>query len=153
MSQISIAPLELLKIINYSLTKCFFEASTQDAKKMFRLLKGKQDVKGLNIKNEQGDFVESFLELDISGFEGKINFKAFKEALTSVLMHTSDRIKNENDLNVMHDEESHDLLFNIPGVVSNQDKTNVLLLGADQKQQGKLIIKMHFVDPSQYISS
>lgn len=143
-------PKQLLQVANHSLTKCFFEEPRSHAKKLFKTLSKGLETDLVKLNTEQGNTIVCFLQLEKSGFVGKITFDAFLSALASTLQHTADKLNQDADLNILQDEVKGDMIFHIPGVVKMDDQANVMVIGIENKGPGILIYKLHFLDPSQY---
>ena len=51
---------------------------------------------------------------------------------------------------VMSDDSGRQLMFNIPAISNIDGDFNALLLGADLRRNGELILQLMFIDPEQY---
>ena len=100
----------------------------------------------------KGD-VACMLALDHSEYVGKLNFSAFREILAAHLHLIGEKLKNEENLNIFTNEETGDLLFNIPGIIQRDDEINVLVTGTEQRRAGELTIKLMFLDPANFMST
>lgn len=149
-STIKMTPKQLLQVANHSLTKCFFEDSRSDAKKLFKILNNGGEIDLVKINTEQGNTIVCFLQLEQNDFVGKLKFDTFTSALASTLQHTADKLNQDADLNILQDEFKGDMIFHIPGVVKMDDQMNVMVIGLESKARGILVYKLHFLDPSQY---
>jgi len=150
MNKIQLEPREILKIINFSLAERFFrDAKKERPEKLFALLCDDKKPWIIDIKDDDEDKVNCLLELDKSGYQGELDYASFQSGLASTLHHVSDVLTKGTDINLMQDAENGDLLFNIPGVVKNDNQVNLMVLGVSTREVGKLTVRIHFLDPEQ----
>jgi len=51
---------------------------------------------------------------------------------------------------VMSDDSGRQLMFNIPAISNLDGDFNALVLGADLRRSGELVLQLMFIDPEQY---
>jgi len=148
-NQISIEPQTLLAAILENLNIQFFADSRDEAKLLFKAIQGDDIVPFMHMAVRSGGEVHCNLTLDSSAYVGKLNFGKFRKILASMMMGISQRLENKEELNILNSDEG-DLLYNIPGIVQDEDGLNILVCGLSQGLPGRASINLMFLDPTQY---
>lgn len=149
----SMEPKQLLSLVAQVLHQCFFEANRDQAKQIFNEAdKGKQ-APLFNIKMDNGQELQGNLVLDKSEFIGKFNYSGFRSALGVMIGRIVEKLKKEEDLNIMTSQDGREILFNIPGFVETDGNTNIMVMGSTQNQPGIILVKLMFLDPTQFVKS
>lgn len=147
---VSLQPEQLLSLATQALYKCFFEAQRDQSRQIFKEVdKGKQSPL-FNMKIANGQEIEGHLLLDKTEFVGKFNYSAFRSALGVMVKRIADKLEKKEDLNIFNSEETGEILFHIPGFVESEGQLNVLVLGAVQQVPGVILLKLMFLDPTQF---
>lgn len=147
---INVKPETLLAAIHEHVSALFFAATKSDAKQAYNDLRAGKHLPLLEISSPEHGDVIGVLALDFSEFAGKLNFRAFRDALASQLNRIAEKLRNEDDLNILSSEETGAMLFHIPGLVQVDDQINVLVTGIEQSKAGEIMIKLMFIDPDNY---
>lgn len=147
--QISLNPETLLSAILENLNMQFFAESRQESKLLFRDLQNGEQTPFMHINATKSGEIYCNLALDHSAYVGQLNFSRFRKILATMMMEISHRLEHKEDMNVLSAGEG-DMLFNIPGLVREDGATNVLVCGLRQLTPGKAVVRLLFLDPSQY---
>lgn len=147
---INVKPETILAAVHQHVSALFFSSTKTDAKQAYNDLRSGKHLPLLEISSGDLGSVVGVLALDCSEFVGKLNFSTFRDALASHLNRIAEKLKNEEDLNILSSEETGSMLFHIPGLVHVDDQSNVLVTAIEQSKAGELIIKLMFIDPDNY---
>jgi hypothetical protein len=150
--QIDLDPTLFLGALLENLNSHFFANSRDESKQLYMSLAGQKAVPFMHVNAAESGEIFCDLALDNSQYVGKLNYGQFRKCL-AVMMHSiSNRIEAKQDLNVMNSENG-DILFNVPGIVQSDSTVNVLVSGISQAGPGKIVIRLMFLEPSQYITA
>ena len=149
--EIEVQPQQLLVAIREHLTNAFFRQPKTDAKKLFMQISRGEHIPFLEISSSDKGDVTGNLALDFSEYIGKLNFSAFRDILGAHLKLVSEKLENEENLNIFTNEQTGDILFNIPGILERDQAVNILVTGVEQRKAGELTIKIMFLDPANFI--
>lgn len=144
---------QLLTAIINLLHRNIVDANRTQAKQIYTSLMAKRIVALVRLKMEDGNILDTELEMDTSDFVGDIKFSQFKQALTSWMANAIDQVKSEAPLTTMTNQVRGEVLFDCPGPVVQDGQLNVLFTSFFQPASGRLRIKLIFVDPSQFVVS
>jgi len=148
--EIQLQPQQILAAIHEHLVNTFFRQAKTDAKKAFTQLSSGESIPFIEISSESQGDVACMLALDHSEYIGKLNFSAFRDILGAHLHLVGEKLKSEENLNIFTNEQTGDMLFNIPGILQRDDAINVLVTGIEQRKAGELTIRMMFLDPANF---
>ncbi len=147
--EIEIQPVDLLTGIHNTLKQRFFDATRNDAKKLYRDIESGREVPLMEIGVEGKGEVACNLTLDHSQFVGKLNFSYFLKILDSHQQHIASKLSNKEDLNIFT-SDSRGMIFHIPGIVDSGDKPNILVTGTHQEKPGTMTIRLMFLDSTHF---
>lgn len=148
----ALEPEKLITIAVNLLHSAFIDSSRDDAKRLFLEVKGGNTAHLVRIKMEDDSELGVDLALDYSEYLGKLNYAAFKNVLQAMLVRIAKQVQGDDKLNVFTDTESGNILFNLPGVMQDDEHLNMLVLGAERSVPGAVTLKLQFLDVSQFIS-
>ncbi len=147
--------IDVVKIVDVAakiLTPVFLNGPRDRAKQTFKKLKQGNSVE-LGTVN-MGPFKNApfRLTLDYSEFKGPgFGFDSFSAALTSMLRHTESAFREKKDLNaLMNEDQSELVLAALPGIVQHEGQTNVMMMNFSFSQTPDIVLKLMFVEPSQF---
>ena len=149
--EVEVQPRQILAAVHQHLTITFFQQEKTVAKRAYSDISSGTTIPFLEISAAEKGEINCSLALDHSEFVGKLNFSAFRDILGAHLQLIAAKLQNEEDLNLFTNEQTGDLLFNIPGILQRDDTVNVLVTGIEQRKPGELIVKLMFLDPANYI--
>jgi len=133
----------------------FIKQKPVDAKKLFKELKQGGAIKGGQLKSEKtGAVIPIKLELDRSHYRGQFNYPNFEIAIKALLQKFETEVRKDKELkelNTLSNQETGEILFNIPSGVQINEHTNVLMMSV-KAQQDSLIVRLIFMDPEQFTS-
>jgi len=148
--QLNLDPAEVLAVMHNNLNAQFFAGPRDEAKQLFNAIADSKMVPFMRIANKELGEVICHLSLDHSKFNGKLNFGTFRKSLATLLKRIAEKIEEDQPLNLLTSAEG-DTLFNIPGVLENENQDiNVLVSGLRQYAAGQLTIRLMFLDPDDY---
>ena len=147
---VSIKHDELLYIATQSLFNHFFQVAREQSKLRFTEINRGNRPSLRKLKTNLGKQIEVMLALDSREFRGRINYSAFRMALARLLQEADIRLREKENLNVYTNPETDEQLFNIPGFVEQKGNLNAMLLVTENPRPGVLLLKLKFVDASNY---
>ena len=139
-----------LTVIHNNYKRLFLDSSETDAEEGYRKLMDDQTVPIVEISAPDQGEVTCDLALDHSQFLGTLNFSRFRNALIAHLSQISDTLKSEDELNVLTNEDTGDIVYYVPGIVEEDGTINVLVTGVEQRTAGELTVRLMFLDPQQF---
>ena len=128
----------------------FIKAPRAQARRHFARIHGGGALDLGKMSTGDGGEVMFRLALDHSEFRGKIGFPAFRSALHQLLGRLAERVRLRLDIPVYSSEQTGELLFNVPAVVTEEGRTNMLMLGVGSPQQGVTTLKLQYLNPEQF---
>ena len=128
----------------------FIAASRAQAKRHFARVHGGAVLELARLRLEDGSELLFRVALDHSEFRGKLGFTAFRKALMQLLAKLSERIRFKEQLKVYSNAETGSLLLNLPAILSEDGRTNVMMLGVDKPEPGAVTLRLQFLDPEQF---
>lgn len=149
--QIEIQPQQILAAVHQHLANSFFGQPKTEAKQLFKRISNGESVPFMEISSDDKGDVVCAIGLDHSEYVGKLNFSAFRDVLASHLRNVGEILGKKEDLNVFSNEQTGDILFNIPGMVARDGDINVLVTGIEQRKAGELTVKLMFLDPDNFV--
>ena len=150
--QIDLDPALFLGALLENLNNHFFANTRDESKRLYMSLAAQKTVPFMHVNAAESGEIYCDLALDNSEYVGKLNYGQFRKCL-AVMMHSiSNRLEAKQDLNVMNSENG-DILFNVPGIVQSDSTLNVLVSGISQAGPGKIVIRLMFLEPNQYVAA
>lgn len=143
---------KFLKIALNLLHRQFIAGGRTEAKQLYRRLLEGDTTHITTVEMEDRSRVPYGLAMDCSEFEGKLNYGAFRASLVTLLGNISRVLEEGREVTVFNrDQRPDSLLFGITGVTMEQDKPNVLVLGADVGgRKPAVILRLMYLDPRQF---
>ena len=139
---------ELLAAIHSNMNQRILQASKSVAEDLYVKLAAGKALPFMEISSPDLGDVSCDLALDHTQFVGKLNFSHFRNALALHMQQIAATLANKEDLSVFTSEESDDIIFYLPGVIEDGGTMNVLVTGVEQRVDGKMTIRLMFLDPS-----
>ena len=140
---------DLLSALNRNLDVHFFLSERTVSKQRFQALKDGELLPIMKLGFSDNSELQCNLHLDHSQYVGKLNFGGFRKNLAMMMHAIRNRLDAGADLNVMRDS-SGQVLFNIPGIVKQDDTVNILVCGLAQTNAAEARINLMFLDPEAY---
>jgi len=151
--EVSLPPKLLLAAVNQNLDHHFFGESRESAKLMYQAILKDEPCPFMRIDTGEAGEVYCELSLDTSLYVGKLNFGKFRKSLAMMMVGIKERIAADAPLNAMSSDNG-DILFNIPGIVKDQNgQFNVLVTSFRQLGPGLSTVRLMFLDPDQYAAA
>ncbi len=145
--------INLAEMVNLAakLLHTLFQAAPKDkAKPIFKEIKHGKTVALGSVTLQEKLTSNLTLALDYSEFRGPgFNFDVFKTALEGILRQISHAFQTRGELNVMNSDDGT-VLIHLPGAVQQGDQLNVLVLAFEFGDIHNVVVKLMFIDPSQY---
>ncbi|MEX1667691.1 hypothetical protein AB4876_02135 [Zhongshania guokunii] len=126
------------------------DAGRTEAKRYFRELEAGRELILSDMAMPDKSKLRIKLQLLPQEFRGNLNFSAFKEHLLFLTAELAKVVKAQSEPIVMSDDSGGQLLFNIPALTYIDGVLNALVLGADLRRSGELVLQLMFIDPDQY---
>jgi len=146
--EVSLPPKLLLAAVNQNLDHHFFGESRESAKLMYQAILKDEPCPFMRIDTGEAGEVYCELSLDTSLYVGKLNF-----GKSMMMVGIKERIAADAPLNAMSSDNG-DILFNIPGIVKDQNgQFNVLVTSFRQLGPGLSTVRLMFLDPDQYAAA
>lgn len=145
---------QLLPLTLQSLDRLFLRSQKEKAKKLFKeIADGKViDLGSLTFEDKRLEPIKLRLALDHSEFVGLLTFHLFKVALQQTLQSIAVKLEKKQDLNIFESNDSEEIIFLTPGIIQQDEKINVMVVGVKPSLQAALI-KLQFLDPEQFRKS
>lgn len=146
---------KFLLIATNLLHQQFITAPRTEAKRVFRELAESRVVQIPTVRMEDNSTVAFRLEMDHSEFDGKLNFGAFRASLSVLLTNLSRSLQEQRQVTVFNmQQRAQSVLFGVTGVTVEQEKPNVLVLGADTSgPPGNVLLRLMYLDHRQFVAS
>jgi hypothetical protein len=141
----------LLMAINL-LHKAFIESARTDAKNVYKDISAGKAIHLTTVKMEDDSTVRFNLSMDHSEFRGKLNYGAFRASLATLIANITEALREEKEFPVFNaDESDGNMIFGITAVTVEEEKPNVMVLGADVGGQGAAtMLRLMYLDPEQF---
>lgn len=150
---ISIDSRKLFNLAANLISAGFYKQKPEEAKKLFKTLKQGNLVKAGELKSENNNMIIPVkLALDYSEFSGQFNYPNFDTCLKALLQRfqTFGRQDKElKELRTLTNEETGEVIFNLPGLVQIGEDVN-MLMAAVLPQEDHLVVRLLFIDPTQF---
>ncbi len=146
---------KFLLIATNLLHRQFIAAPRTEAKRVFREVAEGRRVPMTTVRMEDNSTVAFRLELDHSEFDGKLNFGAFRASLTALITNLSRSLEEKRPVTVFNmQQRAQAVLFGVTGVTVEQEKPNVIVLGADTSgPPGNVLLRLMYLDHRQFVAS
>lgn len=128
----------------------FIRASRAQAKRHYARVHGGAVLELAKLRLGDGSDLLFRVALDQSEFRGKLDFATFRKALMQLLAKLQDRIRFKGELNIYRNEQSGAMLLNLPSILTEDGRTNVMMLGVDPPEPGVVTLRLQFLDPEQF---
>ncbi|CAH0990525.1 hypothetical protein SIN8267_00617 [Sinobacterium norvegicum] len=145
----SLTPEKLLALGNNLIYKAFLEASRVQAKRLYAgLLEGKTAFI-VTVKMEDGTELKVDVKMYREHYQGKLNFSIFKKQLELLVARIDQRLKSAapDRVNMRSDSEGANHLFNIPAMMQDGERLNILMLGMSTQAPGRILYSLNYLDP------
>lgn len=141
----------LLIAINL-LHRQFLGTPRTQAKQVYREIEKGRSLGMTTVRMEDESTVRFSVMLDHSEFQGHLNFGAFRASVSTLLGNLARTLKDKKDVTVFSvGGDSNSVLFGVSGVTVEDNRTNVMLLGADTGEQpGAMILRLVYLNPDQF---
>ena len=155
------------KYLNYKITpgmfmtmatnvlyKTLLEASRTDAKRLFNAVVDGKQTALMSVLMDDETEVRFDLGLDHSEFRGeRINFKAFRASLQGLVAALGDTVRAEQEVPVFTEKTDGSILFGVTGLTQDEGQLNVMMLGANMRSPGRVLLKLQYLDPAQFVQN
>ena len=129
------------------------DAGRTEAKRYFRELEAGRELILSDMTMPDKSTLRVKLQLLPQEFRGNLNFSAYREQLLFLTAELAKVVNAKTEPLVMSDDDGSQLLFNIPALTYIDGVLNALVLGADLRRPGALVLQLMFIDPEQYRSA
>jgi len=146
---------QILHVAASILQTGFLTGPKAHARQKFKKLKQGKSIKVATLNVGQLKDAPFKLQLDYSEYTGPgFGFDSFIAALESMLRQTETAFKQEKDLNMLTDKNQREVvLAALPGIVRREEQVNVMLMSFSFSQTPDIVLKLMFVEPSQFKSA
>ena len=146
-----LSPASFLTIATNVLYKTLLEASRTTSKTIFKAVREGRKVALLDVRLDDETNLRFDLALDHSEFRGdRLNFAAFRNSVTMLVGTLSESLKKEAEVSVFTEQTDGSMLFGVPGVTRHKEHVNVLMLGANLRGPGSVLLKLQYIEPDQF---
>jgi hypothetical protein len=150
--QVSLQPKLLLAAVNENLNRHFYAESRDAAKNLYNTICDEASAPFMRIDTGESGEILCDLALDTSLYVGKLNFGKFRKALAMMMLGIKERIENDQPLNAMS-SDSGEVLFNIPGIITEDNQMNVMVCSFKQMGPGLSTVRLMYLDPDRYTAA
>ena len=147
--QVSLNPTLLLDAVSENLNRHFFADARDSSKTLYKAICAGKPAPFMRIDTGEAGEVFCELSLDSSLYVGKLNFGKFRKTLAMMMLGIKTRIENDQPLNAMT-SQGGEIMFNIPGIVNEENQTNIMVCSFTPMGPGLSTVKLMFLDPDQY---
>jgi hypothetical protein len=132
----------------------FLKQNATDAKKLFKELKQGKAIKGGQLKSEKsGQVIPIKLQLDRKEFRGQLNFPNFDVSVRALLKIFDTEARKDKELKTLStltNQETGEILFNMPSGLKIDDDINVLMM-AVKPENDCIIVRLTFMEPKPFL--
>ncbi|MGB2533471.1 MAG: hypothetical protein ACPH95_06415, partial [Porticoccaceae bacterium] len=111
-------------------------------------------IKGGQLKSEKsGEVIPIKLQLDRKDFRGQFNFPNFDVSVRALLQKFDTEARKDKELKTLRtltNQETGEVLFNLPSGLSIDNNINVLMM-AVHPQNDCIIVKLIFMEPEPFL--
>lgn len=150
--EVSLNPKSLLSAVLDNLNMHFFSGTRDQAKQFYKVLCDDHPAPFMKIDMGENGEVFCELSLDQSLYVGKLNFGKFRKNLAMMMHAIKERIDQEASLTAMT-SNTGEILFNIPGVVKEDNQINIMVCSFRQLGAGLATVRLLFLDPDKYAAA
>ena len=150
--EVSLNPKLLLAAVNENLNRHFYAESRDAAKSLYNAISEGAPAPFMRIDTGEAGEVFCELALDSTLYVGKLNFGKFRKALAMMLLGVKTSIENDKPLNAMN-SDTGEILFNIPGIVREDDQMNVMVCSFKPMGPGLSTVRLMYLDPDKYAAA
>jgi hypothetical protein len=151
---VSIDPRRLFNLGANLIAAGFIKQNTTEAKKLFKELKQGDAIKGGQLKSEKtGEVIPIKLQLDRREFRGQCNYPNFDVSVRALLQKFETEVRKDKELKTLRtltNQDTGEVLFNIPSGLSIDDNINVLMM-AVHPQSDCMVVKLMFMAPEPFL--
>ena len=151
---INIDPRKLFNIGVNLIVAGFIKQNSSDAKKLFKQLKQGETLKGGQLKSDKtGEVIPIKFEIDRKQYCGQFNFPNFDVALRALLQKFETEARKDKELKTLRtltNQDTGEVLFNIPSGVQIDGDINVLMM-AVKPQNDCITVKLVFMEPEPFL--
>ena len=153
--EIDINIVQILDVAANTLQTGFLTGSKVHARQEFKKLKQGKSIKIATLNVGQLKNAPFKLQLDYSEYKGPgFGFDCFIAALESMLRQTETAFRQKKDLNMLTDHDQREVVLTaLPGIVQREEQINVMMMSFSFSQTPDIILKLMFVEPSQFESA
>ena len=137
------------------------ETQRTTAKRIFRELEEGRRVSLTRLRMEDGGELRFDLSMDADGFNGVLNFSAFRDGLLALVANLSDALRAGAAITVFDPIKDQDStsdgyastrIFGVPGITNHDGMVNALMLGVEPDPvQPVVALHLLYVDPQQFV--
>ena len=151
---VNIDPRRLFNLGANLIAAGFIKQNSTEAKKLFKELKQGDAIKGGQLKSEKtGEVIPIKLELDRKEFRGQFNFPNFDVSVRALLQKFETEVRKDKELKTLRtltNQDTGEVLFNVPSGLSIDDNINVLMM-AVHPQSDCMVVKLMFMEPEPFL--
>ena len=151
---INIDPRRLFNIGGNLIVAGFIKQNSSDAKKLFKQLKQGETLRGGQLKSDKtGEVIPIKIEIDRALYCGQFNFPNFDVALRALLQKFETEARKDKELKTLRtltNQETGEVLFNIPSGVQIDGDINVLMM-AVKPQADCITVRLVFMEPEPFL--
>lgn len=148
-----VSPANFLTIATNVLHKSLLEVPRTTAKNIFKAVSEGRRVPMLDVRMEEDADVRFDIALDHTEYRGdRLNFGAFRSSLTALVGALGDALRNEVDIPVFTEKTDGSMLYGIPGITEENEHGNMLMLSVNLRGPGSVLLKLQYIDPSQFVT-
>tara|TARA_R110002110_G_scaffold415561_1_gene650727 strand:- start:22042 stop:22539 length:498 start_codon:yes stop_codon:yes gene_type:complete len=131
--------------------KTFIEAARTDAKNVYKLLADGKPVHLTTVQMEDKSTLRCNLSLDPTEFCGKLNYGAFRASVATLIANVTQSVRDAKEVPVFNPQEGEGTtIFGVTAVTVEDEKPNVMVLGADFSRPGDMMLTLMYLDPQQF---
>jgi hypothetical protein len=150
----NIDPRKLFNIGVNLIVAGFIKQNSSDAKKLFKQLKQGETLRGGQLKSDKtGEVIPIKIEIDRALYRGQFNFPNFDVALRALLQKFETEARKDKELKTLRtltNQETGEVLFNIPSGVQIDGDINVLMM-AVKPQADCITVRLVFMEPEPFL--
>lgn len=144
---------KFLTVAGNILYKALVEAPRTRAKNAYQAARDGKRVALMTVRMEDGSDLRFDVALDASEYRGKLNFGAFRASVTQLIGVLGEAVSQGKELPVFTEETRASVLFGLPAITLEQGEHNVLMMAADTRGAGTVLLKLMYMEPGQFIKN
>lgn len=149
----SMPPERFLTVSGNVLYKALLDTQRATAKRIFNDVSEGKRVSLLSVQMDDENEVRFDLALDHSEFRGdRLNYKFFRNSLAGLVTAIGQALNEEakSKIPVFKEQGGKAMLFGVPGLTQDTGEINVMMLAVDLREPGSVLLKLQYMDPSQF---